>query len=131
MTTSPIRAAAEPPIGTPDIMIVETAARARSETNSAISAFADGISPPRPSPASSRSVPNCSGDVATAHSAVNTENQATQPRMVRRRPSRSARLPAASAPTSMPTNARLPIVPAVAGVRLQPGSASCRGSVVP
>ena len=121
----------EPPIGTPDIMIVETPERSRGVTNSAVRALADGTSPPRPTPATNRRMPKVSGLGASPLSPVNTVNQATDPRIVRRRPSRSARLPAPSAPTSMPANARLPIVPALAGVRFHPGSSSRDGMVVP
>jgi pimeloyl-ACP methyl ester carboxylesterase len=130
-TQRPRTAAREPPIGTPDIMIVATADRLRTFTNSAVSAFADGTRPPRPSPARNRKRPNTSGFGAKAQRAVKSENQSVDQRIVRRRPSRSASAPAPSAPASMPAKARLPMNPAADADRSQPGSSCSSGSVVP
>ncbi len=47
-------------LGTPDIMIVETAERVLALTNSAVRALADGTRPPRPRPAKKRSRPKIS-----------------------------------------------------------------------
>lgn len=60
MTEVPMSAAAVPPMGTPDIMIVETAERVLALTNSAVRALADGTRPPRPRPAKKRSRPKIS-----------------------------------------------------------------------
>jgi hypothetical protein len=127
----PSKEAALPPIGTPDIISVDTSDRLCCGTNSAASAFADGTRPPSPSPARKRNTPNEPGFHATAHSTVNTENQAVHSNTVRRLPMRSDRAPAARAPTSIPAKARLPSSPARPGVRCHPGSRSSSGSTVP
>src|SRR5437899_6576525 len=98
----PTRDAKTPPIGTPDIINVETTDRLRVPTYSAASAFALGTNPPRPTPPMNRSRPKVSGFGASAQRAVNTENHAVQARIVRRRPKRSANVPAHTAPTSIP-----------------------------
>jgi hypothetical protein len=130
-TAIPITAAAEPPIGIPDIIRVATTERCLAPTNSAPRAFAEGTRPPNPRPASSRNAPSATGPAAIAHSPVNTENHNTQPRIVVRRPNRSHSAPASSAPNSIPRKARLPSRPAAAGVSPQAGSASSAGSTVP
>lgn len=118
-------------MGTPDIMMVATAERERIRTNSAVRALADGTRPPRPSPARKRNRPKTSGFGAKVHSAVNSENHRVDHKMVRRLPSRSARWPAPSAPTSMPAKARLPMKPAWEALSSQPGSFIRCGMVVP
>ena len=127
-TKMPVSAARLPPMGTPDIISVETTERLRGPTYSAARALALGTRPPRPRPARSRNVPNVSGLGATAHSAVKTENHTVQARIVLRRPMRSETVPASTAPISMPANARLPSRPAPDLVRPQPGSTSSCGS---
>lgn len=127
----PSTAAIEPPIGTPDIISVATSERRAGEAYSATRALADGTRPPRPSPARKRNAPNVPGEGASAHSAVNTENQTVQPSTAPRRPMRSASAPAARAPRSMPRKASEPRNPAELWVSSQPGSSSRRGTTVP
>ena len=67
-------------------------------------------------PAINRSAPNITGPVAKAHSAVNTDSTTAHPMMALLRPSASESRPARTAPIIMPRNARLPNVPAVAGL---------------
>ena len=115
MTGMASSAAIDPPIGTPDIIIVATGPRHFGAISSAASAFAVGTRPPRPMPAISRSTPNATGPVANAHSVVNTDNTTAHPMTARLRPTASESRPASTAPIIIPTNARLPSVPAVAG----------------
>ena len=67
MTGMPSSAATDPPIGTPDIIMVATAARHFGAMSSAARALAVGTRPPRPRPASRRRAPNITGPVARAH----------------------------------------------------------------
>ena len=115
MTGMASSAAIDPPIGTPDIIIVATGPRHFGRISSAASALAVGTRPPRPMPAISRSTPNTTGPVANAHSAVNTDSTTAHPITARLRPIASESRPASTAPIIIPTNARLPRVPAVAG----------------
>ena len=115
MTGMASSAAIDPPIGTPDIIIVATGPRHFGRISSAASALAVGTRPPRPMPAISRSTPKTTGPVANAHSAVNTDSTTAQPITARLRPIASESRPASTAPIIIPTNARLPRVPAVGG----------------
>lgn len=116
----PDRAAIEPPMGTPDIIRVATMARQRAGTTSAARALAEGTRPPRPTPARNRSRAKTGAFGAAAQATVNTEKAMAQPSTARLRPRLSESRPARMAPTSMPANATLPTVPAVALVRPQP-----------
>ena len=129
MTRMPSSAAIEPPMGTPDIIIVATAARHFAGISSAASALEVGTRPPRPSPAIRRNAPNMTGPVASAHSAVNTDRTIAHPITARLRPTTSERRPASTAPIIIPRNARLPRVPAVAA--LMPHSFCRLGMTLP
>ena len=72
---------------------------------SLISAAALGISPPQPSPAMNRQMPNSVGLLAKPLITVATLNSAKQNTMPFLRPKRSARVPKISAPNIMPNNA--------------------------
>lgn len=90
-----------------------------------------GIRPPSPRPARKRPAPNRPGEPATAHAAEPAENTSTPATRTGRRPSQSVRVPVPSAPISMPRVTQLPIVPATAGVRPNPGSSSICGMTAP
>jgi hypothetical protein len=72
---------------------------------SAVRAIAVGITPPRPSPPSSRNSPKSSALGASAQPAMASENQLTLISITFRRPTASVATPATSAPTSIPTRA--------------------------
>ena len=92
----------------------------RSEgTYSLTRASAVGRTPPSPSPARNRSVPNAHGAGAAASRAVNTENQTTLSSMVRRRPTRSVTVPMQRAPIITPTRPQEEMTPTSPGVRPQ------------
>ena len=122
MIQMPESAAMVPPIGTPDIIRVAIMARSRGGTTPATSALADGTRPPRPIPARNRNAANTGALGANAHKMVKTEKTAAQPSTAFFRPTPSEIRPARIAPTSIPANATLPTVPAVALVRPQPVS---------
>jgi hypothetical protein len=114
ITGMPVRAASEPPIGTPDIMSVAMAERHRGGMKSAARALAEGTRPPRPSPATRRSSAKTHSSGATAHATVARENTTVHQTTVFFRPSPSESRPAKTAPIIMPRNAEEPTVPAVA-----------------
>ncbi len=70
-----------------------------------ISATALGISPPQPSPAMKRKMPNSVGLLAKPLRMVAELNSAKQMAMPFLRPMRSARVPKPSAPNIMPNSA--------------------------
>ncbi|MNY59547.1 hypothetical protein D3C86_1960100 [compost metagenome] len=70
-----------------------------------ISATALGISPPQPSPAMKRQIPNSVGLLAKPLTMVALENSAKQMAMPFLRPILSARVPKVRAPNIMPNSA--------------------------
>ena len=75
----PRRPAIVAPSGTHTIVTVTAIGRWRSGTNSATSAAALGIAPPRPMPASRRSQPSWAGAVAVTAASVIAPNTAMLP----------------------------------------------------
>ena len=83
----PSSAAAEPPIGTPDIMMVATADRLRALDELCGQGVGRRHEAAQPQAGEERKRPKTSGLGAKAHSAVKSENHRVDQRIVRRRPS--------------------------------------------
>jgi len=86
-------------------MTATSVLRSRLGAYSFISATTLGISPPQPSPARKRKMPNSVGVLAKPLSTVALLNSTKQMAMPFLRPMRSARVPNASAPNIMPNSA--------------------------
>ena len=99
------RAAQMPPMAYPLNMNALVMFLLFGSAYSMVRAMAVGMTPPRPKPVRKRSRPKISGLGANAVSTMPTENQRTQPMMMRRRPTRSVMVPMSSAPSSMPISA--------------------------
>ena len=96
------RPASVPPSGTQTTVIVTASARRFRGTNSAASAVAFGMAPPRPMPVTKRSTASAVMPCTTATASVKTPKMPMHARSAVRRPTRSPQNPAATPPTIMP-----------------------------